>query len=299
MPLALRRRSRLDSNRQQTLAHQNEQRFKASKMFGLLSKKPLLDEVASQWLVDAYGWALRHFDAKVFFDESILVTPTNEHFPGRETSAEGMAALIFDRVQTYAGVRHWPFQIVDALNYVPTDTPPRLNAALLVQRGAHAANLPAHTAPLIIPYNPHQIGKPESLIASYAYILAYYLGTLAKELPPGGENYWPHATELLGVFMGFGIMFANTAYTFKGGCGSCYNPLAERAEFLSQDEVTYAMALFCALKRIPTQTVLPHLKSYLRPAYKRAISDIQRREKDLTTLRSIHDAGRVIDTTTV
>lgn len=266
-------------------------------MFGLLSKKPLLDDVASQWLVDAYAWALRHFDAKVFFDESILVTPTNEHFPGRETSIDGMAALIFDRVQTYAGVRHWPYQLVDALHYVPTDMP-RLNAnTLLAQRGARAANIQAHTAPLIVPYNPHQIGKPESLIASYAYVLAYYLGTLANEPPPGGESYWPHATELLGVFMGFGIMFANTAYTFKGGCGSCYNPLAERAAFLSQDEVTYALALFCMLKRIPIQTVLPHLKSYLRPAYKKAVNDIVRREKELTALRSIHDAGRVIDTT--
>lgn len=266
-------------------------------MFGFLNKSPLLDDVASQWLFDAYGWALRHFDARVFFDETILVNPTNAHFPGRENSVEGMATLIFKQVQTYAGVAHWPHQLIDTLSYVPADTP-RLNAdSVLAQRGSRLANVDSRTPPLIVPYNPHQLNKPESLIASYAYVLAYYLGTVAKEPPPGGETFWPHATELLGVFMGFGLMFANTAYTFKGGCGSCYNPLAERAAFLTQNEVTYALALFCALKRIPNEAVLPYLKNHLKPTYKKALRDIRQRESELMALRSIHDAGRVVETT--
>lgn len=265
-------------------------------MFGLFSKTPLLDDVAAQWLFDAYGWALRHFDARVFFDETLLVTPTNAHFPGRENSVEGMASLIFKRVQTYAGVAHWPCQIIDTLSYAATDIP-QLNAdGAMTHRGARLTRVDAH-ALLMVPYNPHQLSKPESLIASYAYTLAYYLGTLAKEPPPGGADYWPHATELLGVYMGFGLMFANTAYTFKGGCGSCYNPLVERTAFLTQDEVTYALALFCTLKRIPSEAVLSHLKSYLRPAYKKALRDIRSRETEVMALRSIHDAGRVVGVT--
>lgn len=266
-------------------------------MFGLLNKSPLLDEVASQWLFDAYRWALRHFDARVFFDETLLVTPTNAHFPGRENSVEGMATLIFQRVQAYAGVSHWPHQLVDAMSYLPTETPRLAADSFLAQRGARLTQIDPRTPPLIVPYNPHQLNKPESLIASYAYVLAYYLGTTANEPPPGGENYWPHATELLGVFMGFGLMFANTAYTFKGGCGSCYNPLAERAAFLSENEVVYALALFCVLKRIPKEMVWPHLKSHLKPAYKKALRDIRQREVELMALRSIHDAGRVVNET--
>lgn len=260
-----------------------------SNMLEFFKKKPLLDEVSTQWLFDAYGWALRQFGAEVFFRETVLVTPTNRHFPGQENSAEGMASLIFDRVKAYARVEHWPHCLVDGTTYVPEGIP-RLVAGEHL-RGSAALVPTEPGASLIIPYNPHQIAKPESLIASYAYVVAYYLGQLANEPPPGGEAYWPYATELLGVFMGFGLMFANTAYTFRGGCGSCYNPLAERTAFLSQDEVTYALALFSALKGIDNKEVLPHLKKYLQPVYKRASNEIRGRASQLSALRAVVSAS--------
>ena len=248
-------------------------------MFGFIKNKPLLDDAASQWLFDAFAWALRHFDADVFYQETLLVTPTNRHFPGRESSAEGMALLIFDQVKQYAGMKHWPCQLVAANDpavnapvHVRIEGPVRGSKALVAQ--------PADSNHrLVIPYTTQQLAKPEAFIAQFAHVLAHYLGQTADEPPPGGESFWPQATEVLAVFMGFGLMIANSAYTFRGGCGSCYNPLAERSASLSQDEATYALAIFSVLKDIPNKDVLAHLKSYLRPAYKKAVKEIRQNAK--------------------
>jgi len=248
-------------------------------MFSFLSKQPILDADAAAWILQTYAWALRNYDARVFFTESVLVTPTNQHFPGRENSVEGMASLIFEQVRGFAGVKHWPCQLVNAVEFAEKgeeiNPRPQISFAGPVRGNAALDRPPAvKSERFVIPFNPHQVIKPEALIADYAHIIAHYLGALGTELPPGGEENWPYATELLAIYMGFGIMFANSAYNYRGGCGSCYNPLAERKAYLSQDEATYALAIFCVLKNIPGKSVLPHLKSYLRPCFKRSMKEL-------------------------
>lgn len=244
-------------------------------MFGFIKTQPLLDESTTQWLFDAFAWSLRQFDSQVFYRETVLVTPSNRHFPGRESSAEGMAQLIFHQVKQYAGMSHWPLRLlngtevtVSAPAHVMIEGPVRGSKGLVAQ-----PTDPAHQ--LVVPYNAQQLAKPEALIAQFAHILAHYLGQTSEHAPPGGEQFWPQATELLAIFMGFGLMIANSAYTFRGGCGSCYNPLAERSAYLSQDEATYALAIFSTLKAIPVKDVSAHLKPYLRPVFKRAAKEVE------------------------
>jgi len=246
-------------------------------MFSNLFKKtPVLDESAINWLHQAYAWCFRHFNRSVFENHTILVIPNDTHFPGSEHHLDGMANLIFTHVQRYAGLTHWPCQVDDATRLTSIETPKIKTIGVLRDDDqANSLQLEEETPVFVIPYNPHQVGNPEALIASYAHILAYYLGTMAKDAPPNGKEYWPQATEVLAIFMGFGLMFANSAYTFRGGCGSCYNPLANRDAALSEHEATYALAMFAVLKKINNQQVLPHLKKYLRGFYKRAVQDVE------------------------
>ena len=88
------------------------------------SHKPVLEEDAAQWIFASYAWALSNFDAAVFYDETILVTPSNEHFFGREDSVQGMANLIFERVKSYAGMQHWPVQLAGG-EFCPQPEPAR------------------------------------------------------------------------------------------------------------------------------------------------------------------------------
>ena len=256
-------------------------------LFGLVRKQKILDEETIQWLIDTFEWSLLEFDAGVFFDESRLVIPTNAHFPGRVDSVDGMARLIFDHVRTYAGMRHWPFVLLDqSACALPSATPVRIEGPL---RGARGLPPPGAdpSAQLVVSYDPALVGNPEALIAAYAHALAHYLGQMATIAPPGGTEFWPQATEVLVIFTGFGLMFANSAFRVPvRSCASC-GPKAERRAYLTQHQSTYALALFCVLKEIPDREVLPHLKKALRPFYRQAVADIRERDEALYRLRAV------------
>ena len=69
-----------------------------------LRKKPLIEPEAAAWIQDCYAWALRSFGTDIFYDETLLVTPTTEHFPDQAGDPGEMASLLFARVKQYAGM---------------------------------------------------------------------------------------------------------------------------------------------------------------------------------------------------
>ena len=136
-------------------------------------------------------------------------------------------------------------------------------------------------------FNPNQLKQPAALIASYAHQMAAVLVHYSQDEVPGGAANRPQATEVIACFMGFGLMMANSAYNFRGGCGSCHRAATDRQSMLAETDVTYALALFAELKGIPAKAVTPHLKSYLRPVYKQCVKDIRRRQDSLAALKAL------------
>jgi len=254
-------------------------------MFGLFNTSPVLETSSSQWLFDAFAWSLENFDAEYFYNETELVLPNNTFFPGSVDSTEGMANLIFDRVKAYAGIAHWPTLLVEDGSSPSLESPKvEIKGALRGSGGITDDSVSdAHRLPIL--FNPQQISNPEGMISSFAHIIAHHLGQMAKEPPPGGKEYWPHVTELLAIYTGFGVMFANSAFTFRGSCGSCYNPAANRDAYLSEREATYALAIFAVLKEIPNSAITKHMKGHLRGVFKKAVKEIKARDNDLQRLR--------------
>jgi hypothetical protein len=234
----------------------------------LFKPAPLLEEEAQLWLLHTFAWCLRHFDADFFYRESVLVLPSNRYFPGRADTPQAMAELILKRVQAYAGMSHWPCAAIP-VGSCGVDAP-----LVQISGSLRGVDLPPLPAPphLLIQYDPRQINNPEALIAVCAHSLAHYLSAAAPQDPPGTPEYRPYATEVLAIFMGFGLMFANSAFHFQGGCGSCAT--VGRSAYLSEYESTYALALFCVLKKIPASDVSRHLKKHLRGFFKRALKEI-------------------------
>ena len=259
----------------------------AMNMLGLFKTEPLIDEPTAQWLFDTFAWAQRNFDAEVFKNETVLVIPSNAFFPGRENSVQGMARLMFEHAKKYAGMSHWPLRLADGRTCSSAPAPViSMDGAL---RGTHAtlseAVAVAEAEQIGVDYDPNMVGNPEGLIASFAHTLAHYLGQSATEVPPGGVENWPQITEVLAVFLGFGLMFANSAFNVRtASCGSCGKAAADRRSYLSQYDTTYALAIFCTLKNIPAKAVLPHLKSSLRGHLKKSLKDIQKRQQAVPRL---------------
>jgi len=255
-------------------------------MFGLFEKKPLLDEETVEWLFDSFGWALENFDGDLFYEHTVLVLPTNQFFPGRVQSEQGMASLILDQVKSYAFIAHWPTQAIDQGSACLTRPAAVEISAPLRDSNAVAVSVGGDVTALQIPYNPQQINNPEGMIATFAHTLAHYLGQMAAQPPPGGTEYWPQATEVLAIYLGFGLMFANSAYTFRGSCASCYNPNANRDAYLTELQSVYALAIFAVLKGIPDAAVTGQLKAHLRGFYRKAVKQVSARTQDLARLKT-------------
>ncbi len=255
-------------------------------LLNLFSSKPLLDEETITWLFDLYAWALRHFDADIFREHSVLVLPNDRFFPGRVDSAEGMAELVCEQVKAYAAIAHWPTRVVDnrhcQLDETPQlvlDGPPRRVDCVVLEGVDESQRL--HTL-----YDPAMVNNPQAMIAGFAHSFAHYLASLAPEPPPGGEENWGHATEVLASFLGFGLIMANSAFNVRvPRCGSCAPQPVDRQSFLSQYDMTYALAIFCVLKGIEQRTVLPQLKGSLRGFFIKAMKDVVRREGELSRLK--------------
>ncbi|MBF0220249.1 MAG: hypothetical protein HQL49_12095, partial [Gammaproteobacteria bacterium] len=231
-------------------------------MFSLFRSQPLIEPDATAWLHDCFSWCFSEFDSSFFAQHTTLVIPDDQFFPGRAQSAEGLAALILHHVKRHAGVAHWPTTVLDRrLCAIPEAV--ALPALTTLRQPPVAPSegdvVASELLPLPFPFISDQLSKPEAIIATFAHMVAHYLGQYAKTPPPGGQESWGYATEVVAIFMGFGLMFANSAFTHRGGCGSCYNPAAERQAQLSELEATYALALFARLKKIPISKVKPYL----------------------------------------
>lgn len=251
----------------------------------LFRTKPPLDEESIEWIFAVFAWALRNLNADFFYQDSVLVIPTNEHFPGRADSIHAMASLMFGQTAGYAGMSHWPVRLLEPGVGFPEQVPSISVPTNL--RGSAPGSVLTREQEAAIPigYDPKLLNNPEAMIAGFAQVLAHYLGSAVAEAPPGGVQNWPQATEVLGVFLGFGVLFADTAFNHRpSACGSCGGPPAERQVFLSQFDVTYALALFSILKRIPQSEVTRHLKRSLRGYFKQCRRDVARRAAALQSL---------------
>ncbi len=255
--------------------------------FDFLKTPPVLDEESIQWQFDLYEWALLNFNADIFFNQSVLVEPSNKFFPGNADNIPDMAQLIFDKVREYAAVKHWPCRL--STEQSCATQPPRLvvSGALRAINEVEPENV-AEDDRLLILYDPRQVRNPEAIIASFAHTLSHYLGSMAESMPPGGEDNWPHVTEILSVFMGFGLMFANSAFVYRNvTCGSCQPTTVNRTAYLSQYDITYALAIFCVLKDIPARDAAKNVKKTLRSYFKKAYKDVKKRQPELEKLRAL------------
>ncbi len=198
-----------------------------------------------------------------------------------------MAQIIFDKVKDYAALKHWPCRLSTEQSCATQPARVIISGALREINGVEPAYV-AYEDRLTILYDPRQVRNPEAIIASFAHTLSHYLGTMAKDTPPGGEENWPHITEILSVFMGFGLMFANSAFVYRNvTCGSCQPATVNRTAYLSQYDITYALAIYCVLKDIPVRTAVANVKKTLRSYFKKAYKDVKKRQPELETLQAL------------
>ena len=275
-------------------------------MFSTFFKaKPVIDEASREWIFDTFAWCIAQLDGDFFKHKSELILPNNTFYPGSSSSVEEMAETIFTNTMKYAGMTSWPIKLVPTQSFTPKPMPQLLFESRLRGENANisarvsgevSANISykvegevinEEVAPTIdIAFHPSQLNQPQDLIAylvqSQASILVNLHGanTSANTSKnsatgaPGGREVLAQTIDLVACFMGFGVIFANTAYQFKGGCGSCNNSNLNRQAALPELETVYALALFSVIKGVDIKQVKKELKSHLYKPFRQAHKEI-------------------------
>ncbi len=265
-------------------------------MFSTLFKtKPVIDEESKEWIFDTFAWCIANLDCDFFQNNSELILPNNAFYPGSSSSVEEMAENIFANTSKYTGMTSWPIKLVDSDSFTQNPMPQLAfksslrgeNAIVSSQESAQANNEISYkiagkevassgsSIPSIdIAFHSSQLNQPQDLIAYLVQAQAGILVTQLGELPPGGKDLLAQTIDLVACFMGFGVVFANTAYQFKGGCGSCNNRNLNRQPALPELETVYALALFCVIKKVDIKPIKKELKSHLYKAFRQAHKEI-------------------------
>lgn len=261
--------------------------------------KPIIDEASKEWIFDTFSWCIDQLDGDFFKDNSELILPNNTFYPGSSSSVEEMAETIFANTLKYAGMTSWPLALVSAENFSQKPMPQlsfesrlrgesaNVNSMINTDLSSNARSevsykvegeeiVPSKPAiPTIdIAFHPSQLNQPQDLIAYLAQIQASILVNQNGMLAPGGKEVLAQTIDLVACFMGFGVIFANTAYQFKGGCGSCNNRNLNRQAALPELETVYALALFCVIKGSDIKPIKKALKSHLYKPFRQAHKEI-------------------------
>jgi len=255
-------------------------------MFNLFSNKPILDAETTQWLFDAYGWALSNFGSDFFHEDTILITPTKTHFPTEVNSRSSMASSIFEQMVHYAGMQNWPLELIELTPDYEQACPSSTSYNGIPRGPATALSVDGDPQTFHITYTPDLTRDPSVLTTVIARQLAAHLAGASNTPGPGNEELHGHLIDLLAIFMGFGLFLTNNAVMIQRGCSGCGKSV-QATGFLSEDQMTYALAIFCHLKKTPSKTVLSHLKSPLRPLFKKALKEISSNGNEIERLTKI------------
>jgi hypothetical protein len=216
--------------------------------------KSFLDPARRDWQFAAFAWLLRNGGGYPKFLDTALVLPTEAFFPDHAMDGHAGIAALFRRVREHAGMGDWPCSVE-----------PDASAERPWLSGA--SSVP------VIRYRPDSL-EPTSLVAAFARELARYYTETFDETAPGGAALAESALDITAVFMGFGVFMANSAL----GC---------TGHGLNEGEIAHALAIFCLLRRMPTESVDAHLNPHLRKYLRLAARDLVQYEASFHQLRSV------------
>jgi hypothetical protein len=250
-------------------------------MFGLLKPRPPVDDEEYDWLLACFAWLSREFGGNSGLRGATLILPSREFFPHSKLTGHDRALELFDQVKALAGMTEWQCDLI----------PGAASREHRVTTG-HGLKHEGKGPPLgtfeyadgryRITYNPASLLDPATLVATFAHELSHYLIHSAETAPPGGRELEEHATDLAAVFMGFGVLMANSAKSF--GQFQNFGEMGWQMQargYLSENALTTGLALFVLASGADATDAEAALKDYLRKPFRRAVMAVRRDHPDL------------------
>jgi hypothetical protein len=211
-------------------------------------RKNFLDPEDADWHLQTWSWILKHCGGTARLKKSPVVTPTHEFFPPTAFQGETRARHIFEYVKKLAGLSELDCDLIAQSSYPqPAGELVSGRPIYRIQRGTFGED----NGRPIITYDPTQIDKPLLLVSTFAHELAHCRLANIGEAPPGGDAMKEYATDLMTVFLGFGIFGADCAFNFWQGPGGgrTGGPWGwSTSGYLREIDWVYALAVFLNLR---------------------------------------------------
>jgi len=245
-------------------------------------RSPLVDSSYADFAFECFEWHLRN--TKTFWTRP-LVQPNDRFFPQKGLQGHDLALAVFEVVRRVSGLHQ------RSIRLEAQDPGPNTRLGALVS--TRGAGLPEGTfqrleREALITYDPSLTGDPILLVATIATQLAHYLMYTFRDRPPWVEGSYWQTTEIGAVFLGCGLFLAGSHFEFSQHTDTFSKGWHTRTRGqLSEPQILYALAIFCALRAVPADEVLPYLKGHLRGSYKKAFREVSDRAPQIDALRAI------------
>lgn len=253
----------------------------------LFGTRSFLDPEEESWQFETWSMFLTSLGGVADLRESALVLPTKDYFPPTEAKGHERVEHIFDCVKKFAGMRDWHCTLV------AQPKRPEAKIAEFAHLNPVGGALPLGTFgvdgnEVVITYDPDSADDPMTLIATLVHELAHYLIRAKGVETPGGEELEEFATDLMTVYLGFGIFGANRAFNFSQfGDSISMGWRTSGQGYLSERNWIFALAIFLALKGESPEDARAHLKPYLQKDLRAAVNYLHRRASDISAMRAL------------
>lgn len=226
-----------------------------------------------EWHLETWIWFLKHFGGLERLRKSPLVTASRDFFSPTDATGHARAEHIFDCVKKHARMENWPCTLLPQ----PESSPMRVGELLALKPLSGSRPLGTfgveNGGEVVITYDPAKTAEPLTLVATFAHELAHYRLAAVDDAIPGDEEMHEYATDMMTVFLGFGLFGANRAFNFSQH-GGTYSQgwQTSGAGYLRERDWVFALAVFLNLREQPAFALngllKPHLYSDLKAAAK-------------------------------
>lgn len=252
--------------------------YTAVTMFGFTPKLPVSDE-ERQWVDEGFR-RLEKMLGRRRMTEAKIILPAAEYFPDPYDKSEAACEKIFQRVCDYMQVERSHIELE-----IFADETEELREILPYWRGSSGgcAGFYSHDKAgepddgpdevrMLVALRSTQLSDPLSLVATMAHELGHVILLGSGVLNPRTSDHEP-LTDLLTVFLGFGIFNANSSGRFlQHQDERRYSWSMHRLGYLPEQVYGYALAKFAAEREEEKVEWAKHLSTNVRSYFKQSRS---------------------------
>ena len=247
-------------------------------MFGLRPKLPVSDD-ERRWVDEGFARLSRMIGRRRML-EAHVVLPDAEHFPDRYDKSESAAERMFYRICDYMQVDRRGIE----LEVFPDETA-ELSKLLPYWEGSHegCAGLYVHAEGgdkmMVVALKQSQVEDPLALVATLAHELGHVI-LLGGGLMDHTVKDMEPMTDLLTVFLGFGIFNASCSARFRQWQDERKQGWSmQRLGYLREEVYGYALARFARERGEQQPKWATYLSTNVRSYFKKAAEWLEKNEK--------------------